>query len=141
MGILKDGIGGAVASALESDDGAVHHQVEGVSHQVEGVSHEVGGALGGAVRHEVMGDGSAVIEHRIAELGDLRLTSERISIDPVALQVPPVVLRVGAEALSRLRLRVPAAFSLRLSLFGREIARLDLTGAARVEADQDPPVS
>lgn len=131
MGILKDGIGGAVASALESSDGAV-------SHQVEGVTHEVAGPQGGAVRHEVLGESGAVIQHR---LGDLRLAADRISVDPVAVQVPPLVVRVDAEALARLRLRVPAEFTLRLSLFGREVARLDLSGAARVEADQDPAVT
>lgn len=119
MGIFKDGIGGAV----------------------DGVSHEVGGALGGAVRHEVVGDGTAVIHHRLTEVGELRLTADPIRVAPVALQVPPVIVRVGADALTQLRLRLPADFTLRLSVFGREVARLDLSGAARVEADQDPPVT
>lgn len=122
MGILKDGIGGAVASALENSDGAINHQIE-------------------PVRHEVVGDGTTVIHHRLTEVGELRLTADPIRLDPVALQVPPVVVRVGADALARLRLRVPAEFTLRLSLFGREVARLDLSGSARVEADQDPAVT
>jgi hypothetical protein len=61
-------------------------------------------------------------------------------VEPVAVQVPPVLVRVGVEALSRVRLRLPAAFTVRFSLFGREIARLDLSGGAEVvsEAADDP---
>lgn len=140
MGMFKDGIGEAVASALEGSDGAGDHEVRG-DRTGGGITHEVSGRLSDAVRHEVLGDGGAVIHHRVAEVGDLRLHADPISIDPVAVQVPPVIVRVGGEALSRLRLRVPAEFTLRLSLFGREIARLDLTGSAQVQGDQDPAVT
>ncbi len=130
MGILKDGIGTAVTSALDGLD-TIEHEVQGPEGRA-GISHEVTGRAGEAVRHEVVGEDTPVIRHMVAEVGQLRLTA-----DPVAVQVPPVMVRVGVEALSRLRVRVPAQFSVRLTLFGREVARLDLAGTARLESDPE----
>lgn len=114
----------SVAKALEGEDGAIDHEVHGGDGSR--VGHEVTGRLSEAVRHELSGEQGELIRHEIAEV--------RLRPDTVAVQVPPIVVQLGG-----LRLRVPVDFSLRISLFGREIARFDGSGTARIEGE--PPVT
>jgi hypothetical protein len=116
VNFIRDG----VAKALEGDDGAIDHEVHGEG--ARAIGHEVTGRLSEAVRHEVAGEQGELIRHQVAEV--------RVLPEAVPVRVEPVDLRLGG-----LRLRLPVDFTLRFSLFGREIARLDGTGTARVEGE------
>lgn len=116
MNFIRD----SVAKALEGEDGAIDHEVRGEG--ARAIGHEVTGHLSEAVRHEISGEQGELIRHQVAEV--------HIRPDAVAVQVSPVVVQFGG-----LRLRLPLDFSLRLSLFGREIARLDGSGTARLEGE------
>lgn len=114
MNFIRD----SVVKAFEGEDGAIDHSVTG--EDAGAIGHEISGPSGEAVRHEISGERGELIRHQITEV--------RVRPDPVSVQVPPVVLQLGG-----LRLRLPVDFSLRLTVFGREIARLDGSGTARVE--------
>lgn len=98
---------GIFERAIGGEDGAIDHEVTGEGSRA--IPHEVTGRLTEAVRHEVVGQRDEVIRHQVTEVGELRLRPD------------PVVVRVEG-------------FALRLRLFGREIARIEVGGTARVDA-------
>jgi hypothetical protein len=138
------GLIGSIAATLAGEEGAgVHVEVGGlqgpaVDHQVSGrvtdaVPHEVRGRDSDAVPHEVRGRDTDAVPHEVRGRGTDAVVHR---VDPVSLQVPPVAVHVATEALMRVRARIPADFTLALRVFGREVARLELSGSARLVAEE-----
>jgi hypothetical protein len=138
MGALARTVAGADVDAdiqvgvHGADGGPLDHQVSGrvtdaVPHEVRGaggspaVDHQVRGAEATAVPHEVRGAGDSAVAHRV---------------DPVVLRVPPVVVSVAGDTLKSVFARIPADFTLRFRLFGREVATIELSGTASVHMEE-----
>jgi hypothetical protein len=126
------GLIGSIAASLAGEEGAgVHVEVGGL--QGAAVDHQVSGRVTDAVPHEVRGRDSDAVPHEVRGRGTDAVVHQ---VDPIALQVPPVAVHVATEALMRIRARIPADFTLTLRVFGREVARLELSGSARLVAEE-----
>jgi hypothetical protein len=115
------GLMGALARTVTGNDAAGDVQVEVHGRAGAAVDHSVSGRVTDAVPHEIQGP---VAHH----------------VEPISVRVPPLSVRLDTAGLPG-GARIPVAFTLRLRLFGREVASLEVTGNAQVlPEDPAPPL-
>ncbi len=144
MGALARTVAGGDAEAdiqvgvHGADGGPLDHQVSG--RVTDAVPHEVRGAAGSpAVDHQVRGAEAAAVPHEVRGAGDGAVAHR---VDPVVLRVPPLVVSVAGDTLKSVFARIPADFTLRFRLFGREVATIELSGTASVHMEEtDQPAA